>query len=150
MPCRRIKITVLLGLSMALASTAALADVMVLQASGGAGTSGAIIRNGAALYVPSGGRVVLLHADGQTEVVVGPVRYVSPVAAVANGSLLDAYAAMFRTRQDPLRLGGVRADTVAACQSVDANGWVAIAEAWDMGCRREALARLEAALAVQK
>lgn len=150
MPCRRIKITVLLGLSMALTGTAALADVLVLQASGGAGTSGAIIRNGVALDVPAGGRVVLLHADGQTQVVVGPARYISPVAVLANGSLLDAYAAMFRTRQDPLRLGGVRADPVAACQSVNDNAWVAIAQAWDMGCHREALARLDAALAVQK
>ena len=150
MPCLTAKITVLLGLSITLAGTPALADVLVLQSSASAGSAGAIIRSGAKLDVPVGARMVLLHADGQTQVVVGPTRYLAPVAVIRDVSLLDAYVSMFRTRQDPLRLGGVRADTVAACRSVNANPWIAIAEAWTMGCHRDALARLDATLAVQK
>jgi hypothetical protein len=148
MPCRTLKVTVAVLLSMAFAGTGASADVLVLQSS--AGPSGAIIRSGAALDIPAGKRVILLHADGKTQVVVGPLRYVSPVAAASEVSLLDAYSAMFRTRKDPLRLGGVRADAVSACRSVDANHWVAIAEVWDMGCHRQALAQLDATLAVEK
>jgi hypothetical protein len=152
MPCRPLKVTVLVLLSMAFTGTGAIADVLVLQSSAdasGAGASGAIIRSGAALNVPAGRRVVLLHADGQTQVVVGPLRYVSPVAAASDVSLLSAYSAMFRTRKDPLRLGGVRAGSAASCRSTNANPWVAIAETWNMGCHREALGQLEAALAVQ-
>jgi hypothetical protein len=113
----------------------------------GAGASGAIIRSGAALHIPTGKRVVLLHADGQTQTIFGPIRYVSPVAIASDTSLLDAYSAMFRTRKDPLRLGGVRAGTVAACRGNNANPWIAIAETWNMGCHREALGQLEAAMA---
>lgn len=147
MPCRPVKVTVLVLLSMAFAGTGASADVLVLQSS--AGASGSIIRSGAALDIPAGKRVVFLHADGQTQVVVGPLRYVSPAAAVSDVSLLDAYSAMFRTRKDPLRLGGVRAGSVASCRGNNANPWVAIAETWNMGCHREALGQLEEALAVQ-
>ncbi|WP_310498628.1 hypothetical protein [Sandarakinorhabdus sp.] len=131
----------------AFTGTGARADVLVLQSS--AGPSGAIIRSGAALDIPAGRRVILLHADGQTQVVVGPLRYLSPVAAASDASLLDAYSAMFRTRKDPLRLGGVRAGSVASCRGKSANPWVAIAETWNMGCHREALGQLEAALAIQ-
>lgn len=146
-PCLRAKITVLLGLSITLAVTPALADVLVLQSS--AGAAGAIVRGGAKVDVPAGARMVLLHADGQTQVVLGPTRYVAPTSAIGEPSVLNAYTAMFRTRQDPLRLGGVRTANVAACVSDDTNAWVAIAETWDMGCHREALAQLDAALAVQ-
>lgn len=149
MPCRPVKVTVLVLLSMAFTGTAASADVLVLQSSADASGSGAIIRSGAALNIPAGKRVVLLHADGQTQVVVGPLRYVSPVAAASNVSLLDAYSAMFRTRKDPLRLGGVRAGSGASCRGSNANPWIAIAETWNMGCHSEALGQLEAALDVQ-
>ena len=152
MPFRPVKVIVLALLSMVFAGTAASADVLVLQSSAGAsgaGTTGAIIRSGAALNIPAGKRVILLHADGQTQIVVGPMRFVSPVSAASDVSLLDAYSAMFRTRKDPLRLGGVRADSVAACRGNNANPWVAIAETWNMGCHREALGQLEAALANQ-
>jgi hypothetical protein len=147
MPCQGVVVTVLVLLSMAFTGTGASADVLVLQSS--AGPSGAIIRSGAALNIPAGKRMVLLHADGQTQVVVGPSRYVAPVAAASDVSLLDAYSAMFRTRKDPLRLGGVRAGSVASCRGKNANPWVAIAETWNMGCHREALGQLEAALAIQ-
>ena len=147
MPCRPVKITVLALLSMAFTGTGASADVLVLQSS--AGASGAIIRSGAAISIPAGNRLVLLDPDGQTQVLVGPLRYVSPVAAASDVSLLDAYSAMFRTRKDPLRLGGVRAGSVASCRGNSTNSWVAIAETWNMGCHREALGQLEAALAVQ-
>lgn len=150
MPCLSAKTTVLFGLSITLASTPVLADVLVLQSSASAGPAGAIIPSGALRDVPVGARMVLLHADGQTQVVVGPARYLAPAAVGGHVSLLDAYVAMFRTRQDPLRLGGVRADSVAACRSANANPWVAIAETWDMGCRRDALARLDATLTMQK
>lgn len=150
MPCPCVKITVILGLSIILASAPALADVLVLQSSASAGTAGIIIRSGAKLEVPVGARMVLLHADGHTQVVLGPTHFLAPAAANGDTSLLDAYTAMFRTRADPLRLGGVRADTVTACRSVDANPWVAIAEVWDMGCHSQAIARLDATLAVQK
>jgi hypothetical protein len=149
-PCPRAKITVILALSIILASTPALADVLVLQSSTTAGTAGTIIRSGAKLEVPVGARMVILHADGHTQDVVGPTHYSAPIAANGDTSLLAAYTAMFRTRADPLRLGGVRADTVAACLSVDANPWIAIAETWDMGCHSQALARLDATLAVPK
>jgi hypothetical protein len=147
MPFRPVKITVLALLSMAFTGTGASADVLVLQSS--AGASGAIIRSGAAISIPAGNRVVLLHPDGQTQVVVGPMRYVSPVAAASDLSLLDAYSAMFRTRKDPLRLGGVRTGSGASCRGNSTNPWVAIAETWNMGCHREALGQLEAALDVQ-
>ena len=147
MPCRPLMVIVLVLLSMAFTGTWASADVLVLQSS--AGPSGAIILSGAALNIPAGKRVVLLHADGLTQVVVGPLRYVAPVAAASDASLLGAYSAMFRTRKDPLRLGGVRAGSVASCRGNNANPWVAIAETWNMGCHREAIVQLEAALAIQ-
>lgn len=147
MPCQPLKVIVSALLSMAFAGRAASADVLVLQSS--SGTAGAIIRSGTGLNIPAGNRVVLLHPDGQTQVVVGPLRYVSPVAVASDASLLDAYSAMFRTRKDPLRLGGVRASPVAPCRGNNANPWVAIAETWNLGCHREALGQLEAALAVQ-
>lgn len=149
MPCGHLKITVLLGLSMALIGPPALADVMVLQSSGDANAAGVILRSGEALYVPAGDRLRVLNADGMSQLVVGPVRYLSPATVTADPSVLNAFAAMFRTRKDPLRLGGVRADSVASCRSVDPNPWIAIAKVWDEGCHREALAQLEAALIAQ-
>ena len=108
-----------------------------------------MLRSGAELDVPAGGRVILLHSDGRTQEVVGPARYLSPVDADVDDSLLNSFAAMLGVRKDPLRLGGVRAEPVAACRSGNADSWIAIAETWDKGCRSEALARLEAALTVQ-
>ncbi len=149
MPCGHSKITVLLGLSMALICTPALADVIVLQSSSDANAAGVILRSGDAVHVPAGSRLRVLTADGKTQLVIGPARYLSPAAATTDASVLTAFSAMFRTRKDPLRLGGVRADPAAPCLSGDANPWIAIAKTWDDGCRREALARFEAALIAQ-
>lgn len=148
MPCRHTKITVLLGLSMTLLCAPARADVLVMKSTGDMGAVGAILRSGAELDVPAGGRLILLHADGRTQTVLGPVRYVSPAVANADTTLITAFAAMFRTRKDPLRLGGVRAETVAACRDENANPWIAIAQTWNKGCHSDALVRLDAALAV--
>ena len=153
MPCGHLKITVLLGLSMALIGAPALADVMVLQSSSDANAAGVILRSGEALYVPAGSRLHILNEDGLTQLVVGPARYLSPAAATTDGSVLNAFAAMFRNRKDPLRLGGVRAEPAATCRSVDDNPsiapWIKIAKTWDNGCHREALAQLDAALNAQ-
>ena len=97
------------------------------------------------LRLSDGVLIELLLPNGQTQQLRGPLRARYAATAPPAPSMISAFVAMFKARASNERLGGVR-NSDAQCVSDSRNDWATIATGWNAGCRREALAQLDARL----
>ena len=126
-------------------STPALADAIVLRSAVSGLPAGTIVRDGQMLRLSDGVLIELLLPNGQTQQLRGPLRARYAATAPPAPSMISAFVAMFKARASNERLGGVR-NSDAQCVSDSRNDWATIATGWNAGCRREALAQLDARL----
>jgi hypothetical protein len=135
---------VMLGfLLLSMAAPSVLADSLVLRSSQRSIKPGTVVKSGESLKVGKGHDVLILLATGDTQSLAGPVHYKEPIPPPANSTILNAYIAMFKARQDSIRLGAVRNAGQESCADRAEQNWKGIAELWAIGCHRHALESLD-------
>lgn len=90
--------------------------------------------------------VVIVTADGEVVTLNGPDSYTIPSTHRPENDFLQTISALFSASKDEVRLGGVRSDEAFSCElPATVATWLELADLWDRGCHRAALAAFEVA-----